>query len=107
MNTQTSSLVSDPELRWILLMSARVALVLSVLEEGGWLERHEEQRYPKRPDSKVMKGVTRLYDKDGNKLSGVHNYARFRLERINRLVCIQSNKRTIWTLRNRTPGAPF
>lgn len=105
MNTQTSSLVSDPELRWILLMSARVALVLSVLEEGGWLERHEERRYPQRPGSTVMKGVTRLYDRQGNKLEGVHNYARFRLERINRLVRIEANKRTIWTLRNRTLGA--
>lgn len=98
--------LDDIELRWILITSARVSLVLSVLTEGGWLERHKEYRCAK-STSKRLLDVTRLYDKNGKRLEGVHSYARHRLERIGRLNCIKTGKRTIWTLRDYVSPAPF
>lgn len=82
------------------MASKRICFVLDVLSNGGWLERHEEKKFPQRPASKLLKGVTRLYDKDGNRLEGVHNYARHRLERTCRITRFKSGQRTIWTLRN-------
>lgn len=59
--------------------------VLSVLSEGGYLVQRLEKFHPDRLKSKRMKTVTRLFDKDGNQLEGVHNYARMRLMRCARI----------------------
>jgi len=51
-----------------------------------------------------MKTVTRLFDKNGKRLDGVHNYARMRLIKIGSLEAESHGKTTVFRLNpNKTP----
>jgi hypothetical protein len=92
------------ELCWMLVTSGRVQNVLRTLLEGGYLVQSEERSFPNKPRSKTMKTVTRLFDKNGKRLDGVHNYARMRLIKIGSLEAESHGKTTVFRLNpNKTP----
>lgn len=88
----------------MIVTSGRVYTALKVLLEGGYFVQHEERSHPHLLNSKRMKTVTRLFDKHGKLMDGVHNYARMRLMRIGSLEAEKNGRSTIFTLRkNKTP----
>jgi len=92
------------ELCWMLVTSGRVQNVLKTLLEGGYLVQSEEKCHPEKLKSKRMRTVTRLFDKNGKRLDGVHNYARMRLMRIGSLEAESYGKSTVFRLNpNKTP----
>jgi hypothetical protein len=84
-NLAVTCAATDPELYWMIFTSTRVCRVLDILSGGGYLVQRFERSHPQYPKSKRTKTVTRLFDKDGKQLEGVHNYARMRLMRCARL----------------------
>gem|GEM_PF-4663723 len=76
----------------MLFTSTRVCRVLDVLSGGGYLVQRIEKSHPHQPNSKRTKTVTRLFDRNGNQLEGVHNYARMRLMRCAQLEVFSHGK---------------
>lgn len=65
-----------------------------ILKQGGYLERRDERKTPKR----CIRLMTRLYDSQGNEI-GVANYARRRLNAMLKIVEIKgpnNEQRWIW-----------
>ena len=76
--------------------------MLETLSKGGYLVQRRELMRPNRPNAKVTKLVTRLFDKNGTQLAGVHNYARMRLKRACKLEERRESKNTtIFTLKTK------